>query len=285
MAGFGIASADHRIGDPNLVISSAATANLLLSEGSVSFNLTAGATGLPAPASVTVQSSVVQDLLNYSVAATSAVSWLDLTGGNTTPGSIGFALDPSATNLGPSSVPLTTGFVVTCLAPSPCAGQSQSIQVSLSVTAPPPLLTFTTYQAEFSTSASAIGPLSQQIAVQNIGGGSAAITSASAADTWLTVSGVPASVSLPGTPASITLTANPAGLGAGFFRTIVTIQSLSGTISLPVTLEIAAIQTLSLSTAGVQFYSTLGSAPLQYCWLIPRRGDRRPAGGAGRRRY
>jgi hypothetical protein len=169
-----------------MIISPAAGANLILSSAGLSFNLTAGAVGLPTPYSVTVQSSVVQELLNYSVVANPAVSWLDVTGGGATPGSIGIALDPSALNLGASSAPLSTSVVVTCLAPSPCAGNSQTIMVSLSVTAPPPQLTFNTNLVQFSTSALVPNPISEQVAIQNIGGGSAVITSASAADSWLT---------------------------------------------------------------------------------------------------
>jgi len=74
------------------------------------------------------------------------------------------------------------------------------------------------------------------------------------------VSGVPSSVPA-GPGASITLTAVPAGLAPGFYRTTVTIQSSGGTISVPVTLEIDQAPSLTLSTTGAQFQSSLGSAP------------------------
>ncbi len=248
-----------------IVITPAGVPNLLLSAASLSFNLPVGSTGLPVPYSVTVQSSVPTTPLNYSVVPTPAVSWLDVTAGgstsgNTTPGGIGIALDPSAVNLGATTTPLTTGVVVTCLAPSPCAGMSQTIGVSLSVTTPSPLLTFTSSLVSLSTTASVTTPISQHVAIQNIGGGSAVISSVTAADGWLTVTGVPASVPA-GSPVNITFTANPAILGPGFFRTTVTIQSTGGTISIPVTLNVAQVPTIILSNSGATFQSILANAP------------------------
>ena len=244
-----------------IVIASQASANLLLSAGAITFNLVAGAAAAPVAQSVTVESSAVSQALNYSVVTTPAVSWLDVTGGGTAPGSITVALDPGALNLGVTSTPLTTGIVVTCLAPAACAGMSQTVVVSLSVTAPAPLLTFGTNPVDFSTTAFVTAPLSQQVTIQNSGGGAASLSAVTAADSWLTVSGVPGSVQA-GAPAALTFTANPAGLGPGFFRTTVTLQSSAGTIGVPATLEITQTPNLTLSSGGAQFQSTLGNAPL-----------------------
>ncbi|HWE52541.1 MAG TPA: putative Ig domain-containing protein [Bryobacteraceae bacterium] len=243
-----------------IVITPAGTPNLLLSSASLGFNLASGSSGLPVPYSVTVQSSVVQTPLTYSVVATPAVSWLDVTGGGTTPGSIGIALDPTAVNLGATTTPLTTSVIVTCLAPSPCAGMSQTIGVSLSITAVSPFLTAITNMVALNTTASVTSPVSQPATIENIGGGSAVITSATAADSWLTITGVPASVPA-NLPVDITLTANPSGLTPGFYRTTVTIQSSGGTITIPVTLNIALSPSLTLTTSGAQFQSTIGSPP------------------------
>ena len=243
-----------------IVVTPAGTPDLLLSAASFSFSLAVGSAGLPNPVSVTVQSSVPQTPLTYSVVPTPAVSWLDVTAGSTTPGNIGIALDPSALNLGATTAPLTTSIVVTCLAPSPCAGISQTIGVNLSITVPPPFLTFNSTLVALNTTASVTTPVSQQVVIENIGGGSALITSATAADSWLTITGVPASVPAD-LPVNITFTANPGGLTPGFYRTTVTIQSSGGTITIPVTLNIAQAPTLTLSNSGAQFQSTIGSAP------------------------
>ncbi len=241
-----------------IVIASATTANLILSSASLRYSLTTGATGVPPADSVTVQSSVVQQPLNYSVTATPAVSWLDVVGDGLTPGPISVSLDPSAVNLAASTSPLTTQIVVTCLNPSPCAGEAQSIQASLTVSAPSPQLIFNTSLVTFSAASSGTSAIAQLVAIQNVGSGSATNLSASAADSWLTVSGLPESVAS-GTPVNIIFTANPAGLSGNFYRTTVTIVSSSGTITLPVTLSIGAA--LTLSPSGAQYISHLGSAP------------------------
>jgi uncharacterized protein (TIGR03437 family) len=235
--------------------------NLILSAASISFTLTAAASGLPAPQSVTVESSDVQQLLNYSVAATPAATWLDVSqGGTTTPGSITMALDPSAVTLPPSTTALTTSVLVTCFAPSSCAGKTSTISVTLNVTAPSPQLVFSSSLIQFNATASNSAALSQSVALQNIGAGSSAITSVTAADSWLTVSGVPAAVA--GGPAvSLIFTASPAGMGTGFFRTVVTVNSPGGSVSIPVTFSITQAPTVLLSTKGAQFQTILGSSP------------------------
>ncbi|HYA18576.1 MAG TPA: FG-GAP-like repeat-containing protein [Bryobacteraceae bacterium] len=244
-----------------IVIAPSTTPGLILSTGSLSFTLAEGAGGLPGPGIVTVQSSAVQQQLNYTAVVTPAVSWLDLAAGATTPGSISAGLDPSAMSIGASSVPLAAQIVVTCVAPSPCAGQSQNVAVSLMVTAPPPQLAFTNNVVSFSTSESSTAPISQQVTIQNIGGGAAIISSVSAADSWLTVTGAPASVPA-GPAAQMTFTASPSGLGRGFYRTSVTIESSGGTLTIPVTLQIAQSGALTLSAPGAQFQLTAGSTPL-----------------------
>lgn len=237
--------------------------DLILSTASVSFALTVAASGLPAPQNVTIRSSDVQQLLNYSVVPTPAVGWLQVTGagtGTTTPGSLTLTLDPSATSLPASATPLTTTIVITCVAPSPCAGKAQTVHVSLSVSSPAAQLVFTSSLVEFSTAASNPASLTLPVGLQNIGSGAATITSVTAADSWLTVSGSPATV--PGGPAVLlSFTANPAGLGTGLSRTTVTANSPNGSVSVPVTFFIPPAATLLLSTKGAQFPSNAGSSP------------------------
>lgn len=249
------------VAQAQIVIAPSTVAGLILSTGSLPFNLAEGAAGVPGPETVTVQSSAVQQQLNYSAIATPAVSWLDIATGGSTPGSISVALDPSAINLGASAAPLTTRVVVTCVAPSMCAGQSQSVAVSLLVSAPPPQLIFTGNAVSFATPESSSGPLSQVVGVQNIGGGAAIISSVSAADSWLTVSGAPASVPA-GAVEQMVFTASPSGLSRGFYRTTVTVESSAATIAIPVTLEIAQAGALTLSAPGAQFQLNAGSVPL-----------------------
>jgi adhesin/invasin len=129
------------------------------------------------------------------------------------------------------------------------------------VSAPPPQLIFTGYAVSFATPESSSGPLSQEAGIQNIGGGAAIIGSVSAADSWLTITGAPASVPA-GAVAQMTFTASPTGLSQGFYRTTVTIESSAGTIAIPVTLQIAKASALTLSAPGAQFQLNSGSVPL-----------------------
>src|SRR5258708_33735849 len=70
-------------GNGSIVITPA-HADLILSQSTVSFALTAGAAGGPSPASVTIRSSVVLQLLNYSFTVSPAASWLRVAGGGRT---------------------------------------------------------------------------------------------------------------------------------------------------------------------------------------------------------
>jgi len=96
-----------------------------------------GANVSPAGDNVTVRSSAVQQVLNYSYTVTPAVPWLNVSGGTATPGSLAVTLASAALTQAASTSPYTTTLTVTCAAPSPCAGHTQSINISLTVSAPP----------------------------------------------------------------------------------------------------------------------------------------------------
>ena len=236
-----------------------AAAALIISQSLVPFSLTVGSNNVPSPASVTVRSSVVQQLLNYSLTVSPQVSWLDVTGGGTTPGSVGIALAPSAVSLGAAGTPYQTTINLSCIAPSACAGSLQTILVSLTVTAPPPQLVATSALLSFALSSNAVA-VSQPLGIQNTGGGTLTIGSVTVADNWLSVSGVPAT--LPAGPAvPVTVTANPTGLSAGYRLSHITINSAAGPVSVPVSLLISGSSIMTLAPAGIQFQSTAGSAP------------------------
>jgi len=246
------------IGAPLEIIVKPSQAGLILSSASLSFSLMTGASGLPGASSITVQSSVVTEPLNYSVASSPVTRWLDVTSGTTTPGSLAVSLDPQALSLAASATPYQTSIIVTCVAPSPCAGSAQTIAVSLSVTAPPPQLSITGGLLSLSTTNSA--PTSGSFGIQNAGGGTLAITSITAADGWASISRVPASLAS-GPPQQITVTANPAGLAAGYYLTTVTVVSSAGSANIPVGLLVAQNLTMNLNPAGTQLHMQAGSAP------------------------
>jgi uncharacterized protein (TIGR03437 family) len=235
-----------------------AHAELILSQTSLSFSLNTGATGVPAGATVTIRSSVSAQILNYSVALSPAASWLDVTGGGTTPGIIGVNLDPTALSMGVGAS--TTSIIVTCLAPGPCAGNAQTIVVSLTVASAPPELAVTSSVLSFQIQTSSTQTVSQTLGFQNVGGGTITVNSIFAADSFVTFDGVPSTLTA-GSPASVTVSANPAGLKAGFYQSSILVNTSAGSVSVPVTLLLAQNAAMTLNPAGTQFHASAGSMP------------------------
>jgi uncharacterized protein (TIGR03437 family) len=244
---------------PGSILINPANADLILSQSTVDFGLTSGSQGVPMPASVTVRSSVIQQLLNYAVTVSPPAPWLDVLGGGTTPGSIAIALDPSALTLGPAAAPYQTTITATCVAPSPCAGSTKTVIVSLNVSAPDPQIALTSAVLSFDAVSSDPVPVSQLVGIQNSGGGTLVIESSSTADTWISVANLPATLAA-GPPVSFTVTVNSGGLSPGYYTSSLTIWSSAGSITLPVNLRVAPKTTMQLASSGSQFQTTLGTA-------------------------
>jgi uncharacterized protein (TIGR03437 family) len=238
------------------------TAVLILSSSTVSFSINNGttATNLPASASISVTSSVSQQLLGYTVS--SSAPWLTVAPANgaavSAPGVIGIALNASALTLPSGSTSAT--IIVTCAATSVCAGTAaQNITINLTNTSQPPALFLTTPLLSFSTTGTTTPP-SQSFGLQNAGGGSITSVAFTQADNWYTVTGVPATLPS-GPPVQVSVSINPGnGLAPGFYHSAITFSSSAGTATLQVGLQIAA-NLLSLSQSGGQFSMTAGSAP------------------------
>jgi uncharacterized protein (TIGR03437 family) len=236
------------------------SADLLTSAGSLSFALAAGATALPLSETVQVESTEVTAVLSYSTTITPAETWLSVTPGGTTPGAFTVSLTSAASSLAASTTPYQTTVSVACLAPSPCAGNTQSVAVSLLVSNVPPALTALTDLLSFTTSSTNPQTTTQTLGLQNAGGGSITFTSVTCGQPFCSV-GSPgfALASLgAGATATITVQANPAGLSPGYYFTAVTIVSSAGTITVPVTLFIATGSSLSLNPSGVQLVMPAG---------------------------
>jgi len=232
--------------------------DLILSQASLVFSLKLGATGVPSGASVSVRSSVATQPLNYSVAVTPAVPWLDVTGGGTTPGTIGATLDLKALLLGGGIS--NTSIVVTCIAPSPCAGNSQSIGVSLNVSSAPPQLSLTDSLLSFSTQTSNPQPISRAVGLRNVGGGAITVNSIATTDNFVSISGTPATVA--GGPFNyFTVTVNPANLTAGYYQSAILVNTSAGLANVPVTLLISPNPIMTLNPSGTRFQQAAGSSP------------------------
>ncbi len=236
-------------------------ADLVLSAGSVSFSLTEGTSATPSPSAVTVSSSAVLQPLDFSVDASSA-PWLTVSGGGTTPGSVSIGLSNAALALTATGSPYSGAVIVKCTS-GPCSGKSQSVNVGLTVTAPPPQLSLTS--SIFSFIASTANPQSSSAAlgIQNSGGGKLQVNSVTAGASWITVSSFPSTV-LPGPGAAVTITADPGSLAAGYYTSAISVSTSAGSGTIPVTLLISAQATMVLGPAGTQFSmpqgGTLGNA-------------------------
>jgi uncharacterized protein (TIGR03437 family) len=233
--------------------------DLILSDTYLSFAVTTGSTGLPSADNVTVRSSEVQVVLGYTYTMTPAVSWLSVSGGTITPGSLVIGLTNAALSQAAATTPYTTKLTVTCAASSPCAGHTQTISVSLTVSAPPAQLGVTSQLLAFHSTTATPSPSSLPLGIENTGGGILAISSITAANSWVTISGAPTSVAA-GTAAAATITVNPSALPAGYNSSSVTVNSDGGSVTVPVTLNISKTTIMTLSPAAGQFSLPAGGA-------------------------
>ena len=240
--------------------------DLVLSASSLSFSFNAGATGLlpeTTSGSVSVASNAAQ-ILGYSLSVTPAVSWLDVTGAGSTPGLINVSVDPKALSLSPGVQ--QTSIVVTCVTPvgasqpSPCAGTSQTVNVTLKVILAPPLLAVSPGVLSFAGQTSSPQPVSESLIIQNAGGGTITVNSVTSPASYVTFAGVPSTIAASGT-AAIGVIVNPLGLKNGFYQSTILVTTSAGSANVPITLFVSQNASMTLSPSGTQFQSLVGSAP------------------------
>lgn len=237
-----------------------ASTDLLVSSGSLTFALPVGSVVLP-PAQTVGVTSTGAAAINYSTSISPAgTGWLSATAGGGTPGVVSISLSNSALSLPMSSNAYQASVLVACLAPSPCAGNKQTVAVNLNVTATPAQLSVPTNLISFTTPASSPQAQSQGLVVQDAGGSSIGFASATCEAAWCTVTGIPGSVGAGGS-ATLTVTADPAGLAAGFYRTAADLSTSAGAASVPVTLFIGTASTMTLQPGGTLFQSVGGGQP------------------------
>ena len=234
-----------------------AIADLVVLAGSVSFSLTTGATGVPSSQTVSVESSVVAQMIGYTISVNPSSPWLSVASGGTTPANLVFSLTSAALSIPAGTTEATV--TLTCTSPS-CQGNTQNVSVSLSVSSPPPQLSVTNGVLSFTSSTVPPQAQTQPLGIQNIGGGALAINSITCEAPWCTVGAFPASLA-PGPATSVNITVNPATLSTGYYRTAVDIASSSGSQSVPVTFFIASAPVMNLAPGGTQFTMQAGGAP------------------------
>jgi large repetitive protein len=229
--------------------------DLFISAGALSFSLAAGATLLPATQAVQVQSTDVTQTLSWSTAiATPAAAWLSVSTGGATPGFFSVVLTSAASSLAASGTPYLATIVISCLAPSPCAGSSQTIAVSLLVSAAPPKLTVLENLLSFTTSSTNPQAITQSVVIENTGGGNIGFASFTCPATWCEINALPVSIGVQ----TISITADPTGLTPGYYFTDLTIHTSAGTAVVPVSFFITARSSLALSPAGIQWAMPTG---------------------------
>jgi len=223
--------------------------DIVLASSSVSFAITAGTSSPPSPSSIGVSSSVVSQ--NISFSASASVPWLNVSGGSSTPGVVSIGLNSAALALTAAGSPYSGTVVVACTS-SACSGHSQSITVTLTVTAPPPQLTLGTSLLSFASLASNPQSSSASLPLINSGGGSLRINSVTTDAAWLSIGTAPTTIA-PGPGGSVGVTANPAGLATGYYRGTISVSSSGGNASAAVTLFVSAAATMTLGPSGTQF--------------------------------
>jgi uncharacterized protein (TIGR03437 family) len=228
--------------------------DLIISAGSLSFSLAAGATLLPATQAVQVQSTDVTQVLSWSTAIAPSATWLNVSPGGATPGSFSVALTSAASSLAASAMPYLATIVVSCLTPSPCAGSSRTIAVSVLVSTVPPKLTVLERLLSFTASSTNPQATTQSVVIENTGGGNIGFASFTCPATWCEINSSPVSLGVQ----TINVTADPAGLNPGYYFTDLTVDTSVGTAVVPVKFFIASFSNLALNPAGTQLVLPAG---------------------------
>ncbi len=247
---------NHATLNTTIVIRSA-TSDLQLLAGSASFSVMIGATGLPPGQAVGVQSTVVSQPVNYTTNVNPTAPWLSVTSSGNTPGALALSLTTAALNLPAGNY--VTDVALSCTSFS-CSGKTQSLVVTLTVTAPPPQVSVLSTLLAFTTSSTPPQPQTQPLGIQNTGGGTLTIVSVSCEAAWCTAGSFPAT--LQGGPATqVSITVDPGTLGTGFFRTAVDVVTTAGSVSVPVSFFISQLASMNLAPAGTQFNMPAGGTP------------------------
>ncbi len=234
--------------------------DLLISSGSISITLSQGATALPSAQQVQVQSSLVSQQLGYTISVSGSPTWLNVTGGLTTPATLSFSLTSAALALAIGTYTTTVNIFCTN---SVCPGIALAVPVTLTVNPVPATLKVLNDVIAFTTDPSQpTAPMTSQLQIRNSGGLPLAVTSVNCLTSWCSQGTVPSSIG-GGVIAPVTITVTPGSLSAGSHRTTVNVVTSAGTVSTPVTLLVLQKPSLGLPVAGAQFTAPKGGVPPQ----------------------
>lgn len=232
-------------------------ADIVLSATTARFNLSTGASSLPGATVVHTRSADPTQILNYTYAITPAATWLQVTGGTVTPGSLNIGLTSAALSLVAGTY--TTSVVVTCTSAA-CSGDKDTVAVTLVVTTPPAHLSVPATLLSFTSHTATPNPQTQTFTMANTGGGTITVTSVISPDTWVAISGAPTALNA-GVTVPVSVTMNPKGLVAGYYRSSIRITTSAGNSTVVVGLLVTSDSLIHLDGSGAQFATRSGSTP------------------------
>jgi len=232
-------------GTQNVAVTLNVTPTATLSVSSNSLAFTQNTSG-GAPAAQTVSVTSTGPAITFSAVASvnQGGTWLTVNPSNgTTPQTL--TITANGTGLPPAT------YTGTVLISSPGSANSQTINVTLTVSNVPVLVATPSAISAVSFQIGSSNPAPQTIALALQGGGALAFTAAATTTTggaWLAVS--PTSGT---TPVNLTVTINPAGLPVGTYQGNVTVTAAGATpLVLPVTLTVTPSPIITPTIASIQ---------------------------------
>jgi len=229
----------------------AAEPTLQVSLNSLTFNMV-GTGSLPAAQGLTVSASNGSSIPFNIAVATSGGSWLSApASGNTSSGGISVSI------LANSLTPGTYNGTLTITSPQATGSAVVNVQLIVNSIALSPASITLNYQL-----GSSQNTVTQNLAVSssllppvNLGFTATASVSTPTGGTWLSVGPTGGT-----TPANLTVTATPGALGVGSYSGTITVSSGGATFSVPVTLAIAALPSLTTAPNVLPFNFTIGGS-------------------------
>ena len=235
-----------------LTVSGTGTSSLTVTPASLSFSAQSGAGLLPAQ-TLAVTSATGAAGVGFAVAVTSGSAWLSVSAfSGTTPfNTPGISVTANATGLTAATYNGTIQIL-------PVGGTAVNVPVTLTVTAPPTIVSATPATLTFTYKAGDALPASLPISVSGGGGTLTFSATASSNGNWLSVS--PASGTTPATgAATVNVSVSPVNLATGDYQGTVTVVgtgAATGSTSIQVNLKVTApLPTISRLTNAGSFAS------------------------------
>jgi uncharacterized protein (TIGR03437 family) len=217
-------SVDAAAGSDAMTVLTISPSTIAASPVSLQFAYTVGG-AVPATQSIQLTAGG-SSVLNWT--ATSSAAWLSVSpSSGATPSTLTISVSPAGLSAGPN-----TGSIQ--ISAAGASNSPISVAVTLTVTAPPPMLAVSAPSLQFSYTFGGALPASQNISITNAGSGALAWT-ASDSDFWVSLS--PASGAAPG---ALTVSVNPANLAAGTHTSNLQITA-AGAAGSPATVAITLV--------------------------------------------